>query len=184
MVPTTSPSMDIQVASNFERILFEADGRDDKSVRAMMGSLAQSRRFALPGDTLSALRGLFAANRADEAETAAAIRTLLRETGHFIDPHTAVGVAVAEKETPRPVGADGRALDRACGEIPRCGRGRLRPSARRCRTGSATSMTVPNASRRCPSIRRRSNATSCPPAAPHAKEPPHERRSHAPAVRA
>ena len=51
VVATTSPSMDIQVASNFERILFEAGGRDDKSIRAMMGSLAQSRRFALPGET-------------------------------------------------------------------------------------------------------------------------------------
>src|SRR5687767_6740922 len=85
VVATSSPSMDIQVSSNFERILFEAGGRDDKSIRAMMGSLAQSRRFALPGGTLSVLRGLFAANRADEHETAAAIRTALRETGRFID---------------------------------------------------------------------------------------------------
>ncbi len=102
VVATTSPSMDIQVASNFERILFEAGGRDDKSIRAMMGSLGQSRRFALPGQSLSVLRGLFSANRADEQETAAAIRTLLRETGRFIDPHTAVGVAVAEKEARDP----------------------------------------------------------------------------------
>ncbi len=98
VIPTTSPSMDIQVASNFERILFDAGGRDAKAVRAMMDSLAQSRRFALSGRSLSALRAIFAANRADEQETAAAIRTMLRETGHFIDPHTAVGVAVAEKE--------------------------------------------------------------------------------------
>src|SRR4029453_16731583 len=83
VVATTSPSMDIQVASNFERILFEANGRDDKSIRAMMGSLAQARRFALSGEVLSVLRGTFAANRADESETAAAIRTLLRETGRF-----------------------------------------------------------------------------------------------------
>jgi threonine synthase len=102
VVATSSPSMDIQVASNFERILFELGGRDDKSIRAMMGSLAQSRRFALPGETLSAMRGLFAANRADEQETAAAIRTLLRETGRFVDPHTAVAVAVAEKESHDP----------------------------------------------------------------------------------
>ncbi len=102
VVATSSPSMDIQVASNFERILFELGGRDDKSIRAMMGSLAQSRRFTLPAETLSALRALFAANRADEQETAAAIRTLLRETGRFIDPHTAVAVAVAEKETHDP----------------------------------------------------------------------------------
>jgi threonine synthase len=102
VVPTSSPSMDIQVASNFERILFEAGGRDGKSVRAMMGSLAQSGHFALPGQSLSALRAQFAANRADEQETAAAIRTQLRETGRFIDPHTAVGIAVAEKEPRDP----------------------------------------------------------------------------------
>ncbi|HEX2117343.1 MAG TPA: threonine synthase [Alphaproteobacteria bacterium] len=102
VVSTTSPSMDIQVASNFERILFDAGGRDDKSVRAMMASLAQSRRFTLHARQLSALRTSFAANRADEQETAAAIRTVLRETGHFIDPHTAVGIAVAEKEARDP----------------------------------------------------------------------------------
>ncbi|MCC6890145.1 MAG: threonine synthase [Hyphomicrobiales bacterium] len=102
VVATTSPSMDIQVASNFERILFDAGGRDDGSIRAMMGSLAQSRRFSLPHASLSSLRARFAANRADEAETAAAMRTQLRETGRFIDPHTAVAVAVAEKEPRDP----------------------------------------------------------------------------------
>lgn len=96
---TASPSMDIQVASNFERILFDAYGRDAKAVRALMANLAQSRRMALAMRPLSALRALFSADRADEEETAAAIRTLLRETGQFIDPHTAVGVAVAEKES-------------------------------------------------------------------------------------
>jgi threonine synthase len=102
VVPTTAPSMDIQVASNFERILFDAGDRDAKSVRAMMGSLAQSRRFTLPGRQLSVLRGIFSADRAGENETAAAIRTVLRESGRFIDPHTAVGVAVAEKEARDP----------------------------------------------------------------------------------
>ena len=69
--------------------------------------------------------------------------------------------------------------------MPRNSRMRSRPpaaSARHCRNGSATYMPVPNASRRCLSIRRRSNAISCPPAAPHAKEPPHERRNHAPTL--
>ncbi len=51
---------------------------------------------------LSEIRAIFSADRADEDETAATIRTMLRETGHFIDPHTAVGVAVAEKETRDP----------------------------------------------------------------------------------
>jgi threonine synthase len=102
VVATVSPSMDIQVASNFERILLEAYGRDCKAVRATMASLAQSRRFSLSMNALSRLRAVFSANRADEHETAATIRTMLRETGQFIDPHTAVGVAVAEKEPRDP----------------------------------------------------------------------------------
>ena len=91
--------MDIQVASNFERILLEAYGRDTRAVRAAMASLAQSRRFALTGHALSRLQAVFSADRADEQETAATIRTVQRETGYLIDPHTAVAVAVAEKES-------------------------------------------------------------------------------------
>ena len=102
VVPTSSPSMDIQVASNFERLLFDAYGRDGRAVRALMASLAQSGRFALSEQALSGIRAVFSAGRADEGETAATIRTMLRETGHFIDPHTAVGIAVAEKETRDP----------------------------------------------------------------------------------
>jgi threonine synthase len=102
VVATTSPSMDIQVASNFERILLEAYGRDTRAVRGAMASLAQSRRFSLSVNALSRLRAVFSANRADEHETAATIRTMRRETGAFIDPHTAVGVAVAEKEPGDP----------------------------------------------------------------------------------
>jgi threonine synthase len=102
VLPTSSPSMDIQVSSNFERLLFEAYGRDAHSLRSLMGSLAQSRRFSLSVSALSEIRSLFTADRADEEETAATIRTLLKETGYCIDPHTAVGVAVAEKETRDP----------------------------------------------------------------------------------
>ena len=102
VVPTSSPSMDIQVSSNFERLLFEAYHRDGKAVRGLMNSLAQSRRFSLSGGALEAIRALFSADRADEQETAATIRTVLRETGRLIDPHTAAGVAVAEKEARDP----------------------------------------------------------------------------------
>jgi threonine synthase len=97
VVPTTSPSMDIQVSSNFERLLFDAYGREAGAIRAVMGSLAQSRRFTLSAPALSYIRGLFAADRADEDEVAATIRTVKRETGNFVDPHSAVGIAVAEK---------------------------------------------------------------------------------------
>jgi threonine synthase len=102
VVATSSPSMDIQVASNFERLLFDVYGRDGGAVRQLMASLAQSRQFALSERALSGMRAVFSADRADEEETAATIRTMLRETGHFIDPHTAVGVAVAEKENRDP----------------------------------------------------------------------------------
>ena len=94
--------MDIQVSSNFERLLFDAYGRDAGAVRALMASLAQSRTFLVDAQALGEIRGLFAAGRADEDEIAATIRTLRQETGYLLDPHTAVGVAVAEKESREP----------------------------------------------------------------------------------
>jgi threonine synthase len=102
VVATSSPSMDIQVASNFERLLFDVHDRAGGRVRELMASLAQSGRFTLSARALAGIRAVFSADRADEEETAATIRTMLRETGHFIDPHTAVAVAVAEKETRDP----------------------------------------------------------------------------------
>ena len=102
VTPTTSPSMDIQVASNFERLLFDAYDRDGHAVRTLMNSLAQARRFSLSAEALSQIRALFSAGRADEDEVAATMRAVRRETGNFVDPHTAVGIAVAEKETRDP----------------------------------------------------------------------------------
>jgi threonine synthase len=102
VVATSSPSMDIQVASNFERLLFELYSRDAEAVRALMSTLAQSRRFVLSARALASLRAIFSAARADEEEVAATMRTMLKEAGKFIDPHTAVGVAVSEKETRDP----------------------------------------------------------------------------------
>jgi threonine synthase len=102
VVATTSPSMDIQVSSNFERLLFDAYGRDANAVRALMGSLAQGRRFAVSAHALKELRALFTADRADEQESAAEIRTWVREADYCVDPHTAIALAVAEKETRDP----------------------------------------------------------------------------------
>ena len=102
VVPTTSPSMDIQVSSNFERLMFEAGERDAGAVRAAMGSLAQSRRFAVAPAALARMRASFAAGRADEEESSAAIRTARKEADYLIDPHTAVALAVAEKEPRDP----------------------------------------------------------------------------------
>jgi threonine synthase len=96
---TTSPSMDIQVSSNFERLLFEASRRDAAVVRRLMESLKQSGRFVLPDAVLAAIREDFDAGRADETETAAAIRAAWREAGNLVDPHTAVALAVADRDT-------------------------------------------------------------------------------------
>jgi threonine synthase len=102
VVATSSPSMDIQVSSNFERLLFDASGRDPRPVCAAMASLAQSRSFTVSPRALAEMRALFTAERADEEEVAAAIRTVRRESGYLIDPHTAVAIAVAEKESRDP----------------------------------------------------------------------------------
>ena len=102
VMATTSPSMDIQVSSNFERLLFEASHRDAASVRALMASLAQSRRFVVSAHALQEMRALFTADRADEQEAAAEMRAWMREASYCADPHTAVALAVAEKETRDP----------------------------------------------------------------------------------
>jgi threonine synthase len=102
VMATTSPSMDIQISSNFERLLFETCGRDAKTVGALMGSLAQSRRFTVPAAALKQMRALFTADKASEQESAATIRAWMREAGYCADPHTAVALAVAEKEARDP----------------------------------------------------------------------------------
>lgn len=92
---TMSPSMDIQVASNFERLLFELTGRDGSRVRGLMASLQQSGGFDLPAEALAGIRQGFASARVDEGATLNEIRRIHAETGEVIDPHTAVGTASA-----------------------------------------------------------------------------------------
>ncbi|MBN9008788.1 MAG: threonine synthase, partial [Rhizobiales bacterium] len=94
---TTSPSMDIQVSSNFERLLFEAHGRDAAAVRAMMGDLSARSAFTVSENALAAIRDDFLAGRASETEVAATIRDTFRDTGFLADPHTAVGLTVARR---------------------------------------------------------------------------------------
>jgi len=97
VVPTTSPSMDIQVSSNFERALFDAYGRDGAAVAQLMEELRGQGGFAISQGALEALREVFASGRADEAEVATAIARVFAETGELICPHTACGVHVAER---------------------------------------------------------------------------------------
>jgi threonine synthase len=96
VVATTSPSMDIQVSSNFERYLFEANGRDAATIRAQMGALADTGRFEL-GAGLDQLRLDFAAAAANENDVANAIRRVKAASGYLLDPHTACGVTAAEQ---------------------------------------------------------------------------------------
>lgn len=95
VTPTTSPSMDIQVSSNFERMLFEVHGRDGAQVRRMMGNLAQQKRFAIDAGPLAALRQAFDAVAVSEADTAREIAEVWAEAGYLLDPHTAIGVDAA-----------------------------------------------------------------------------------------
>jgi threonine synthase len=94
VVPTISPSMDIQVSSNFERLLFEALGRDSAGLKRLMNGLQQAGHFTIPPTAIAAIREGFAAGRADEAATSATIAGTFRQAGYLLDPHTAVGVAV------------------------------------------------------------------------------------------
>jgi len=93
--PTTSPSMDIEVSSNFERLLFEAEGRDPAAVRRHMAALGQSGAFTLEGAALAAIRGEFDAGRASDAQARDTIGTVWKSSEYLIDPHTAVALHVS-----------------------------------------------------------------------------------------
>jgi threonine synthase len=93
--PTISPSMDIQVSSNFERALHLALGGDGAAVAQLMEEL-RAGGFSVPQGALEALRETYASGRASEEETAAAIARTHAATGELLCPHTAVGVHVAE----------------------------------------------------------------------------------------
>ena len=93
--PSISPSMDIQVSSNFERALFDAYGRDGAAVAQLMAEL-KGGGFHISQGALETLRATFASGRCSEAETTATIRAAFTDTGEVLCPHSAVGVKVAE----------------------------------------------------------------------------------------
>ncbi|MCP5080349.1 MAG: threonine synthase [Alphaproteobacteria bacterium] len=95
VVETSSPSMDIQISSNFERLLFEVHGRNADSVQRLMSSLKQSGAFTVESDELVRLQQECGAGTADEAQVGAAIKATFGATGELLDPHSAVGVHVA-----------------------------------------------------------------------------------------
>ncbi len=104
VMPTDSPSMDIQISSNFERLLFEASGRDALFVTGAMADLRGAGSFGIPPATLAPIRERFAAHRVTREEAAVAMNRLFQDTGIIIDPHTAVGLAAAQREQARQKG--------------------------------------------------------------------------------
>lgn len=87
-----SPSMDIMLSSNFERLLFDLYGRDGEKIRQLMMSF-QSGSAILDAAALNQARAVFASHRLDDVETVAVIREEYAASGYLLDPHTAIGVA-------------------------------------------------------------------------------------------
>ena len=94
---TMSPSMDILVSSNLERLLFALSGQDDKAVADYMAQLKEKGSYTVPAPMMEKLRADFTAGFCDEAETSATIAKVWKEQGYLIDPHTAVAYAVMER---------------------------------------------------------------------------------------
>ncbi|MEM7625682.1 MAG: threonine synthase [Planctomycetota bacterium] len=95
---TLAPSMDIQISSNFERLLFDMLGRDGGAVAAKMKQLKDHGTFSVEPEALDRVRPLFAAHRADEAPTLEAMKRVYEATGELLDPHTAIGLVSAQRE--------------------------------------------------------------------------------------
>jgi threonine synthase len=101
--PTISPSMDIQISSNFERFLFDLYGRDGARVREAMDLFSKTGKFTVQDSELQSARKLFSALRLDDTETKSLIGKLYAETGTLVDPHSAIGVAAGQPHTDGPV---------------------------------------------------------------------------------
>jgi len=96
VVPTISPSMDIQVASNFERYLYYKVGQDAAQLTSLMAEFSQAGELCVSLDESGRVDGLFAAGRGTTASTLETIRRYQSLYGYVLDPHTAVGVLVGE----------------------------------------------------------------------------------------
>lgn len=125
---TTAPSMDIQVSSNFERLLFEANDRDGAAVSRLMAGLGQSGSFTLAPEAQNFITRDFDAARTSQAETAKTIHDVLESSSYLLDPHTAIGLFAAEQrqKTNTPMVTLGTAhpakfpdaVEAACGHRP------------------------------------------------------------------
>ena len=103
--PTISPSMDIQISSNFERLLFDMCDRDGAAVRSVMDTFATTGEFALGANQMQTIEHVIDAARFDDTQTKKVINDVYRETGELLDPHSAIGLAAGQarrhdKQTP------------------------------------------------------------------------------------
>jgi threonine synthase len=97
VTPTAAPSMDIQVSSNFERLLFDLNGRDGAAMAAQMAGFEATKAMALTNAQREGAAKLFTSARADADDMAQAIRWGWEAAGELIDPHTAIGIHAARK---------------------------------------------------------------------------------------
>jgi len=101
---TLSPSMDIQVSSNFERLLFFAHAGDGKEVSRLMADFKKTGRLKVAPQVLAGIRKIFSGHSTNDKETRGVIKKIHDATGEIVDPHTAVGLSAAwefkEKDTP------------------------------------------------------------------------------------
>ena len=97
VVPTLSPSMDIQVSSNFERLVFHYLGHDGAAVEGLMAEFRATGTMSMPQGAWGLMRELFEGHRFDDEATLAAMRSLAAATGEVLDPHSAIGVAAGLK---------------------------------------------------------------------------------------
>lgn len=97
VVPTLSPSMDIQVSSNLERLLFELNGRDGHALAELMTSFRAEGTVSFPAELLARISETFTGASVDDDATLATIRDVHDRDGVLVDPHTAVGLAAARE---------------------------------------------------------------------------------------
>lgn len=96
VTPTAAPSMDIQVSSNFERLLFDLEGRDGAKTAARMAAFEQSHNMQLEPGMRTTAAGIFTSHRVDPDDMALAMRWAQDKAGQIIDPHSAIGLSAAQ----------------------------------------------------------------------------------------
>jgi threonine synthase len=95
VTPTAAPSMDIQVSSNFERLLFDLGGRDGQALAAQMSGFEATKAMQLTNQQREGAAALFTSCRADADDMSRAIRWAWEASGELLDPHTAIGLHAA-----------------------------------------------------------------------------------------